>query len=92
LWKQIVDWAKLVESLGLDKQWLLDHFVNPDDKDMGWYDCWCVLSALATQTEKITLGTLVSSMVLRNPAGLANMALGLDHISGSRFELYMDAN
>jgi len=64
-WKKIVGWAKLVESLGFDKLWLPDHFVNPEDKDMDWFDCWCTLTALATQTEKIILGSLVSSMTLR---------------------------
>ncbi len=90
-WKQIVKWAKLVESLGFDKLWLPDHFVNPDDKDMDWLDCWSTLTALATQTEKITMGTLVSSMTLRNPAVLARMALSADHISGGRFELGVGA-
>lgn len=90
-WEKIVGWAKLVESLGFDKLWLPDHFVNPDDKDMDWFDCWCTLSALATQTEKITLGTLVSSMTLRNPAVLAHMALAVDHISAGRFELGVGA-
>src|SRR4030042_6524491 len=90
-WKQIVDWAKLVESLGFDKLWLPDHFVNPDDKDMDWLDCWSTLTALATKTEKIPLGTLVSSMTLRNPAVLAHMALSADHISGGRFELGVGA-
>ncbi len=90
-WENIVGWAKLVESLGFDKLWLPDHYVNPDDKDMDWCDCWCILSALATQTEKIKLGTLVSSMTLRNPAVLAHMALALDQISGGRFELGVGA-
>jgi alkanesulfonate monooxygenase SsuD/methylene tetrahydromethanopterin reductase-like flavin-dependent oxidoreductase (luciferase family) len=90
-WKQIVEWARLVESLGFDKLWLPDHFVNPDEKDMDWLDCWSVLTALATQTNKITLGTLVSSMTLRNPAILARMALSADHISAGRFELGVGA-
>jgi alkanesulfonate monooxygenase SsuD/methylene tetrahydromethanopterin reductase-like flavin-dependent oxidoreductase (luciferase family) len=90
-WEQIVGWAKLIEHLGFDKLWLPDHFVNPDDKDMDWFDCWTTLTALATQTEKITIGTLVSSMTLRNPAILAHMALSADHISGGRFELGVGA-
>lgn len=90
-WNQIIKWAKLVESLGFDKLWLPDHFVNPDDKDMDWLDCWSVLTALATQTDKNTMGTLVSSMTLRNPAILAHMALSADHISGGRFELGVGA-
>lgn len=90
-WEKIVGWAKMVERLGFDKLWLPDHFVNPDDKDMDWFDCWCTLSALATQTEKIILGTLVSSMTLRNPAVLAHMAMAADHISGGRFEFGVGA-
>jgi len=90
-WKQIVGWANLIESLGFDKLWLPDHFVNPGDKDMDWMDCWTVLTALATQTEKIAIGTLVSSMTLRNPAILAHMALSADHISGGRFEFGVGA-
>ena len=90
-WQKIVGWAKLIESLGFDKLWLPDHFVNPDDKGMDWLDCWSVLTALATQTEKITIGTLVSSMTLRNPAILAHMAMSVDHISGGRFEFGVGA-
>jgi len=90
-WKQIVEHAKLVESLGFDKLWVPDHFVNPEDKDTDWFDCWSVLTAVATQTEKIRLGTLVASMTLRNPAILARMALTLDHISGGRLELGVGA-
>jgi alkanesulfonate monooxygenase SsuD/methylene tetrahydromethanopterin reductase-like flavin-dependent oxidoreductase (luciferase family) len=90
-WEQITGWAKLVESLGFDKLWLPDHYVNPDDKDMDWLDCWSALTALATQTKRITMGTLVSSMTLRNPAVLARMALSADHISGGRFEFGVGA-
>jgi alkanesulfonate monooxygenase SsuD/methylene tetrahydromethanopterin reductase-like flavin-dependent oxidoreductase (luciferase family) len=90
-WEKIVSWARLIESLGFDKLWLPDHYVNPDDKDMGWFDCWCALSALATQTDRIKLGTLVSSMTLRNPAVLAHMAMAADHISGGRFEFGVGA-
>ncbi len=90
-WQQIVEQAKLMESLGFDKLWLPDHFVNPHDRDMPWFECWTVLSALAALTDKITLGTLVSSMTLRNPALLARMALTIDHITGGRFELGIGA-
>jgi alkanesulfonate monooxygenase SsuD/methylene tetrahydromethanopterin reductase-like flavin-dependent oxidoreductase (luciferase family) len=90
-WKRVVEHARLVESLGFDKLWLPDHFVNPEDKNMEWFDCWSVLSALATQTDKITLGTMVTSMTLRNPALLARMALTVDHISNGRLELGVGA-
>jgi alkanesulfonate monooxygenase SsuD/methylene tetrahydromethanopterin reductase-like flavin-dependent oxidoreductase (luciferase family) len=90
-WQQIIEQAKLVESLGFDKLWLPDHFVYPVDSKMDWLECWTVLSALATQTEQITLGTIISSMTLRNPALLARMALSVDHISGGRLELGVGA-
>ena len=90
-WKRVVEWARLVESLGFDKLWVPDHFVAPNDKDMDWFECWSVLTALATETDKITLGTLVASMTLRNPALLARMALTVDHISGGRLELGVGA-
>jgi alkanesulfonate monooxygenase SsuD/methylene tetrahydromethanopterin reductase-like flavin-dependent oxidoreductase (luciferase family) len=90
-WKQLIEQARLVESLGFDKLWLPDHFVNPGDKEMEWFDCWSVISALSTQTDQITLGTMVASMTLRNPAFLARMALTVDHISNGRLELGVGA-
>lgn len=90
-WQKIVDAANLVESLGFEKLWLPDHFVNPNDRNTDWIDCWCVLSALAPLTKKITIGTLVSSMTLRNPAILAHMALSADIISSGRFEFGVGA-
>jgi alkanesulfonate monooxygenase SsuD/methylene tetrahydromethanopterin reductase-like flavin-dependent oxidoreductase (luciferase family) len=90
-WSRIVEHARLVESLGFDKLWLPDHFVNPEDPQMEWLDCWSVLTALATQVERVTIGTMVSSMTLRNPAILAKMTLALDHISGGRAELGVGA-
>lgn len=90
-WNRLVEQANWVESLGFDKLWLPDHFVNPNDREMAWFECWTVLAALAPLSHKITLGTLVSSMTLRNPALLARMAITLDHITGGRFELGIGA-
>jgi alkanesulfonate monooxygenase SsuD/methylene tetrahydromethanopterin reductase-like flavin-dependent oxidoreductase (luciferase family) len=90
-WHRMVKQAILVESLGFDKLWLPDHFVNPEDKEMDWLECWTTLSALAPHTNSIKLGTMVSSMTLRNPALLARMALAVDHISGGRLELGVGA-
>jgi alkanesulfonate monooxygenase SsuD/methylene tetrahydromethanopterin reductase-like flavin-dependent oxidoreductase (luciferase family) len=90
-WQRMVEHANLVESLGFDKLWLPDHFVNPEDKDMDWFECWTSLSALAACTDQITIGTIVSSMTLRNPALLARMALTVDHISNGRLELGVGA-
>jgi alkanesulfonate monooxygenase SsuD/methylene tetrahydromethanopterin reductase-like flavin-dependent oxidoreductase (luciferase family) len=90
-WSVFVEQARQVVSLGFDKIWLPDHFVNPEDVGMDWFECWTSLAMLAALTEKITLGTLVSSMTLRNPALLARKALTVDHISGGRLELGVGA-
>jgi len=90
-WNQIIENAKLVESLGFDKLWLPDHFVNPDDITMDWFECWTTLAALTDYTGDMGIGTMVSSMTLRNPALLARMALTMDHISVGRLELGIGA-
>jgi alkanesulfonate monooxygenase SsuD/methylene tetrahydromethanopterin reductase-like flavin-dependent oxidoreductase (luciferase family) len=90
-WHRMVEQAALVESLGYDKLWLPDHFVNPEDKEMDWFECWTALSALAGNSKNIALGTMVSSMTLRNPALLARMAMTVDHVSGGRLELGVGA-
>lgn len=90
-WRRLIQRAEIVESLGFDKLWLPDHFVNPEDINTDWFECWTALSALTVHTNKIRVGTMVSSMTLRNPALLARMALTVDHISGGRLELGVGA-
>lgn len=92
-WLRIIQQARLVESLGFDKIWLPDHFVYPEgtQKGLDWFDCWTTLAALAVETDDITIGPLVSSMTLRNPAVLARMAVTVDHISNGRLELGVGA-
>jgi hypothetical protein len=48
---------------------------------------WVVLSALAAVTNRIRLATLATSVAYRNPAHLAKIAAGVDHISGGRMTL-----
>jgi len=90
-WHKIVEQAKSVEILQFDKLWVPDHFVSPNDQETPWFECWTMLAGLAPLTSKISLGTMVSSMTLRNPAMLSRMALTIDHITGGRFELGIGA-
>jgi F420-dependent oxidoreductase-like protein len=45
---------------------------------------WSTLNALARETSRVRLGTLVTGVTYRNPALLAKMATTLDVISGGR--------
>lgn len=77
--------AKDAEALGYDSVWLFDHFHTvPRIEPKSVFECWTTLSALATQTEKIKLGQIVTCNSYRNPALLAKLASVLDVISGGR--------
>ncbi len=72
------------ESLGYDSVWLDDHLMHGNTPIL---ECWTTLSALASVTHKIRLGTMVTSNAFRNPALLAKMSATVDVISKGRLEL-----
>jgi len=86
-WQEEVQRWKNIEDLGFDNIWLADHFLDPYNPTDNWYEAWTLLAALATFTERIRVGTLVTSIPLRHPAILARQALTVDHISNGRLEL-----
>jgi luciferase-like monooxygenase len=79
-------WRHL-EQLGFDSLWLAGHFVHPYAPQQDWLEAWTLLAALATQTERVHFGTLVSPVGLVNPAVLAKQALTLDRISRGRLDI-----
>src|SRR5439155_23426526 len=52
---------------------------------------WVTLTALAQATRRVRVGCMVTGMVYRHPAILANMAATLDIVSDGRLELGLGA-
>ena len=79
--------AQWAENNGFTWYSVMDHLVQipivgpPDEPFM---EGWTALAGLAAVTKKIRLATLVTSAAYRNPALLARIAAGVDHISGGR--------
>lgn len=90
-WSLLVDKWRRLEDLGYDIGWACDHFVDPYGPDSPWFEGWTLLAGLAGHTERIRLGTLVTTITYRNPAMLAREALTVDHLSNGRLEIAIGA-
>lgn len=84
--------AQDCEKLGFDSVWLYEHVFpfwrKPDEPIL---ECWTTLSALASDTKTLKLGTIVLSNTFRHPPILAKMAATLDVISNGRLEFGIGA-
>lgn len=77
--------AEVAESLGFESLWVSDHFfMTSDSLGTPCLECWTTLATLASDTEVLRLGPMVTAQSYRNPALLANIAATIDHISGGR--------
>ncbi|MFQ5820628.1 MAG: LLM class F420-dependent oxidoreductase [Candidatus Heimdallarchaeota archaeon] len=73
------------ERAGYDSIWSSDHFfLNDTAEKLHCMEAWTLLAALASKTEKIRLGTLVTCTSYRYPAVLAKIAATVDMISNGR--------
>ena len=70
---------------------MCDHLVNQNFAKLPCLDPWVALGALASKTEKLTLGTLVTPVGFRYPSVVAKMGASLDMISNGRFQLSLGA-
>lgn len=76
---------RAAEQYGFDHAWTYDHIGWRSLVDGPWFDAVPTLTAAATVTRRIRLGTLVASPNFRHPVPFARSLLALDDISGGRF-------
>ena len=84
--------ARSAESLGFDAFFRSDHYLAMGGDGLpGPSDSWAVLAAIARETSRIRLGTLLTAATFRLPGPLAVAVAGVDLMSGGRVELGLGA-
>jgi F420-dependent oxidoreductase-like protein len=94
LFDRVVEQARAAEDAGFGLVTVMDHFyqiVGVGEPDEPMLEGWTNAAALARETLRVRLGTLVSGVTYRNPALVAKTVTTLDVISGGRALLGMGA-
>lgn len=79
------------ESAGFSTVWNLDHFSGAMFQSDSMMECFTSLTAWATATSRINVGTLVTNINNRHPGLLANIVSTIQDISGGRLILGVGA-
>lgn len=85
---QLLGVARAAEDHGFDAFFRSDHYLAiGGDGSPGPTDAWVTLGALARETSRIRLGTLVTAATFRLPGPLDIAVAQVDEMSGGRVEL-----
>lgn len=87
-WQRI---ASAVEGLGFAGLYRSDHFTNASSPDLDSLELWTSLTWLASHTQRIAFGPLVTPASFRHPVMTARMGIAVDDLSGGRFTLGVGA-
>ncbi len=86
--------AKEAEDSGFDTVMVMDHFYQLPmigSPDSYMLECYTLLAALARETSRVRLSSLVTGNTYRNPAVLAKIITTLDVVSNGRAQLGIGA-
>jgi alkanesulfonate monooxygenase SsuD/methylene tetrahydromethanopterin reductase-like flavin-dependent oxidoreductase (luciferase family) len=91
-WDQWLALALAAEAARLEGLFRSDHYRSiVRGEPAGSLDAWATLAAIASRTERLRLGTLVSPVTFRPASVLAKSVVTVDRISGGRAELGIGA-
>ena len=91
-YEQQLRMAQAAESAGFDAFFRSDHFLTMGGDGLpGPTDAWLTLAGIARETDRIRLGTMVTSATFRLPGLLAVQVAQVDDMSGGRAELGLGA-
>src|SRR5918911_2431129 len=96
--------ARLVEESGQDAVFFAEHTHIPASRESPWpggaalpskywhcYDLFVALTAAATATSRLRVGSGICLVVERDPITTAKEVASVDHLSGGRFEFGVGA-
>jgi len=90
-WREAAARWRAVEEMGFDHAWTYDHLAWRDLADEPWFGTVPTLTAAATVTSTIRLGTWVTSPNYRHPVPFAKDLMTLDDIADGRLLLGVGA-
>jgi probable F420-dependent oxidoreductase len=83
----VVNIARKAEELGFDSLWVTDHIMVNEANKYPYgriYEALTTLSAVAVLTSKITIGTSIIVLPMRNPVIVAKQLATIDHLCEGR--------
>jgi alkanesulfonate monooxygenase SsuD/methylene tetrahydromethanopterin reductase-like flavin-dependent oxidoreductase (luciferase family) len=90
-WKRWQRLASVVEACGYVGLYRSDHYTNAKPPDLDSLECWTSLTWLATHTQHLEFGPLVTPISFRHPTHTARMAAAVDDLSSGRLTLGIGA-
>lgn len=90
-WARFKRIAGAVEDLGFAGLYRSDHFTNPNGEPDDSLELWVSLTWLASHTQRIDFGPMVSPVSFRDPVFTARMGMQIDDLSNGRLALGIGA-